>query len=248
MSDRVDLRVSGATVMPGGDYGRVSISGSGKIQGSLHADRIDCSGAAKVLGDVVTGCLNVSGAGKIEGSAWATVVDISGATKVQGDLTGEDMKLSGGVKIEGNLHSKQLRMSGAVSMGAGVEAEEVYSDGVLNVAGLLNAETIELHCGHGSVAGDIGCAQLSVRKTRSSGVLRLFGRPTGYALEVNSIEADAVDLEYTKAEVVRARDVRIGEGCRVRRVEYTGSCQAEEGAVQELVQINRAALEDSVQE
>lgn len=241
MNDQMDLKVSGATVMPGGEYRSVSISGSGKIKGSLHADSIDCSGAAKVQGDVVTGRLNVSGASKIEGNAWATMVDISGGAKVQGDLNGEEMKLSGSVKIERNLHSKQLNLSGAVSVGAGVEAEEVFAKGVLNVSGLLNAETIDLRCEHGtSEVGDIGCARLSVRKGVGNALTRFFGKSSGFALEVHSIEADWVDLEYTKADVIRARDVQLGQGCCVRRVEYTGTCQAAEGTVTELVQIGGA--------
>lgn len=33
MSDKIDMKISGSSVMPGGEYGKVSISGSGKIPG-----------------------------------------------------------------------------------------------------------------------------------------------------------------------------------------------------------------------
>ena len=45
MSDKIDMKISGSSVMPGGEYGKVSISGSGKIQGSVKCDRLACSGS-----------------------------------------------------------------------------------------------------------------------------------------------------------------------------------------------------------
>ena len=52
MNEHIDMKISGASSMPGGEYGRVSISGAGKVQGSLKCEELHCSGAAKVHGDV----------------------------------------------------------------------------------------------------------------------------------------------------------------------------------------------------
>ena len=54
MSDHIDMKISGSSTMPGGEYGKVSISGAGKIQGNLKCDSLSCSGSGKVEGDVVT--------------------------------------------------------------------------------------------------------------------------------------------------------------------------------------------------
>ena len=51
MSDKMDMRISGSSTMPGGEYGKVSISGSGKVQGNLKCESLSCSGAGKVKGD-----------------------------------------------------------------------------------------------------------------------------------------------------------------------------------------------------
>ncbi len=238
--DTMDLKVSGITSMPGGTYGTVSISGSGQIMGDLHARMVDCSGAAKVLGDVTAERLYVSGAGKIQGNAQATEVDISGAAKVEGNLIGAQMKVSGAVEVQGNLRGQQLTLSGAVAVGTGIEAEEVYLDGVLQVQGLLNAEHMECFCGPTCEVEDIGCAELVVRKCKRK--KHLFEKPGAFVLKVHSIEGDRVDLEYTKADVIRAGEVRLGVGCRVRRVEYSGTCQAEPGTVEELVKIGPAEV------
>ena len=52
---------------------------------------------------------------------------------------------------------------------------------------------------------------------------------------MGDIEGDDVDLEYTEADVVRGRRVRIGEGCSIGRVEYSESLDAWDGTVGESV-------------
>lgn len=55
MSDHIDMKISGSSTMPGGEYGKVSISGAGKIQGKPEMlTACSCSGSGKVEGDVVT--------------------------------------------------------------------------------------------------------------------------------------------------------------------------------------------------
>ena len=68
MSDKMDMRISGSSTMPGGEYGKVSISGSGKVQGNLKCESLSCSGAGKVKGDMVAQNVSCSGSVKVEGS------------------------------------------------------------------------------------------------------------------------------------------------------------------------------------
>ena len=64
MNEHIDMKISGSSSMPGGEYGKVSISGAGKVQGSLKCEELHCSGAAKVHGDVdCAGELRTNGAG-----------------------------------------------------------------------------------------------------------------------------------------------------------------------------------------
>ena len=49
-------------------------------------------------------------------------------------------------------------------------------------------------------------------------------------------DSTVVKLEYTQADVVRGRRVRIGEGCSIGRVEYSESLDALPGTVGEAVQ------------
>ena len=52
-TDNLELHISGASKMPGGEYASVRISGSGKITGNLLCGTFSCSGAGKVEGDLV---------------------------------------------------------------------------------------------------------------------------------------------------------------------------------------------------
>lgn len=46
MNEKMDMRISGSSTMPGGEYDRVSISGSGTVQGDLRCQSLSCSGSA----------------------------------------------------------------------------------------------------------------------------------------------------------------------------------------------------------
>ena len=75
---------------------------------------------------------------------------------------------------------------------------------------------------------------LRIYKPTQVSLLGLFHGSVSCA-QVGDIEGDDVDLEYTQADVVRGRRVRIGEGCSIGRVEYSESLDAWDGTVGESV-------------
>ena len=110
--------------------------------------------------------------------------------------------------------------------------------GGTEIAGLLNAETITILAEGSSEIGDIGCTTVTVsRRQQGQGLLaQLFSRAIG-GLTVGTIEGDEIRLEHTKAKVGRGKQVVIGPGCEIDRVEYTESCQAEAGTVAESIKL-----------
>lgn len=166
MNDIMDMKISGSSAMPGGEYRTVSISGSGKVQGSLRCESLRCSGGARVSG--------------------------------------------------------------------GVEAESAHLTGSAVIQGLLNAETVEISASRGIRIGSIGGSSIRIYKPTQVSLLGLFHGSVSCA-QVGDIEGDDVDLEYTQADVVRGRRIRIGEGCSIGRVEYSESLDAWDGTVGESV-------------
>lgn len=221
MSNYIDLDVSGASTMPGGEYGSVDISGAGKVEGNLRCTSLDISGAGKVFGDVVCeGAVDCSGSTKITGSLDAGSLDCSGSFTVEGycNVQGK-LDASGAVKFLSALRAEAMDASGAFSCAGDVSVERFVSDGLCHIEGLLNAETVEMTLVGENRIADIGGSRITVRSERRR---HLFKGQSG-KLYANSIEGDAVELEYTEADAVRGNTVAIGPGCMIRRVEYTDS-------------------------
>lgn len=114
MNEHIDMKISGSSTMPGGEYGRVSISGAGKVQGSLKCEELHCSGAAKVHGDVdCAGELRTNGAGKVDGSARCGSLSASGAFSAQTVQVEGLASVSGSLRTEQAFTADELRASGS---------------------------------------------------------------------------------------------------------------------------------------
>lgn len=239
MSEYMDVRIHGVDRKPGGRYGTVEISGSGKFDGSTECDSFRLSGAGKVEngGLIVCGPLTCSGAGKVAGPLKAESLKVSGALTAEGEteVTGP-VQISGSFKIEGNLRAQTLNLSGICTVEgsaaanemeiggilrtrADVQAEAFHSAGSLEIGGLLNAETVEIQLAGENRVGSIGGGTVRVVK-RSAGFRWFQKRPS---LNATLIEADEIELEHTDAETVRGVNVRIGPECVIDRVEYSGT-------------------------
>lgn len=117
MNEHIDMKISGSSTMPGGEYGRVSISGAGKVNGSLKCEELHCSGAAKVQGDVdCAGELHTSGAGKIAGSVRC------GSLSASGDFSAQSVQVEGLASVSGSLRTERALTADELSASGSLEA------------------------------------------------------------------------------------------------------------------------------
>ena len=208
-------RISGAGHLPGGEYESIHISGSAKIDGdAVCQEDVHVSGAATAKGDLAAKEIHVSGSLQVEGDVHAEAVRVSGSAH-----------FAGGMEVCGEMRV----------LDEGVECERFETHGGFAIQGLLNAEQVEIEVGGACQAGEIGGE--SVRIYRSATAVNTFlsrllnGARRAGRLSVETIEASQIDLEATRAKVVRGRDVRIGADCEIDRVEYSGVCEIADGAV-----------------
>ena len=252
MNEHIDMKISGSSTMPGGEYGRVSISGAGKVQGSLKCEEMHCSGASNVQGDVdCAGELCTSGAGKVAGSVRcgsltasgtfsAQTVQVEGLASVSGSLrteqalTADELRASGSLEA-GSVHCRALRSSGSCRVNGDVEAETAVLSGAAEIGGLLNAETVEISANRAVHISAIGGGSIHVLQKDTATILGLFHTSPGCA-RIGSIEGDNIELENVEAEIVRGKYVRIGHGCRIGTVEYGKDLEAEPGTVRQSTQ------------
>ncbi|MCQ6562611.1 polymer-forming cytoskeletal protein [Paenibacillus mendelii] len=203
---RPDLVISGMGSASGGDYGKVRIEGTGKVDGDLSCESIQVSGMAAMGGNMTAGRFELQGKLTGVGSLKANTVDIEGHVNLRGRLQGDDISLTGILKLQGDC-----------------EAERFAAHGGFAIQGLLNAGTIDIHLHGRGEAAEIGGETIRVRKPERQswgGLLRRLIPAFNPRLTTGTIEGDDVHLEATTAGIVRGSHVHIGEGCEIRLVEY----------------------------
>ena len=242
-----DLLINGVGSSGGGRFGRVLISGSGKVQGALECEEFRLSGAGKVLDGSLTvhGLMACSGAGRADGPILAEelrvsgaftgeadaevrgLAEISGSLKTEGSLKAGTLVISGICTAAGGVCANEIRSSGSLKTEGDLQAETLTASGVLYVRGLLNAGTADIQLAGEDLIGSIGGGTIRVRKRPVN--FRFFQKRPH--LISNLIEADEIDLEYTDAQIVRGVNVRIGPECVIDRVEYSGTLTTDADAI-----------------
>lgn len=224
-------------------------AGAGQVDGALTCEKkLECSGSLGVEGTLTCGELEVNGSFRGSGAVRCEALELSGSAKLAddltcrgdaeingklelaGDFTGADLECSGSMHLSGSAKCADVEIAGKCRVEKDFEADAIRVDGTIQVPGLLNAERIQLYASPNSVLGEIGGSEISIGRDSAR---RHFHFGEGENLQVRVIEGDTVTLAYTTADVVRGRDVTIGKGCRIGRVEYTERFEAAEETVQE---------------
>lgn len=223
MSDttsRPNGRIAGAGDLAGGVYGDITIAGAGNVRGDIDAITLRVAGAGDLAGNVTATTLSVSGTATITGDVKAGTMSVSGTGDVRGNVQAEIFKVAGSATVTGRVDAQRVEIKGTAKIGGDVQAEVFDAQGVFSVNGLLNAGNVSIRLYGGSDARDIGGERIEVALGKTWGWIPFFGERN---LTADSIEGDVVILENTRAKVVRGHDVRIGAGCEIDLVEYTGT-------------------------
>ena len=224
----MDMKISGAGVIGGGEYDKVAISGSAKAEGFIRCKELHCAGAFS--GSAEIECENeikISGAFSNSGKITAKELRVSGSAKT-GAVSAEIVKVSGAYKVNGNLKATEISVGGGLKTEGDIEAEKAEITGGINCDGLINAEEIriELSSSSGSKAGSIGGSKIVIENYREKGILeRIFGRRKCDFVVSESIEGDEIIIEHTKAKTVTGKYVMIGEGCEIELLQYSESAE-----------------------
>lgn len=229
-----NAEITGSGRLSGGEYNDIDISGSGHWDGPIRCLSFDVSGSCRGTGSLtVTETLDCSGSFRSDSDLDCGQIDISGSAHVDGDVTGrKSVDISGMINC-GSIHGGNVSISGGLDVRGDIEADEFSLAGAGKVRGLLNAEVVDIiSIGFPRLTeiGQIGGSRIAIRPGNAAGLLRkLFTGKSASAgnVVVGTIEGDDIDLTSTKADVVRGTNVTLRDGCRIRRVEYTGNLNLE---------------------
>jgi cytoskeletal protein CcmA (bactofilin family) len=222
--------ISGAGTIGGGTYTRITISGAGKITGDIIAEELRISGAGKVQGRAEATQIVASGSAVFTEDVVSDEMRVSGSARVEGRAKVKEMKCSGTFKVAGGLSSEYIKTTGDLHVGGDVEAEIFKATGGFKIDGLLSADKVEVHIGGRCQAKEIGGARIEVERGGwkekgiiLDGLIKLFSGGGIAELRTAQIEGDEIRLEDTIADVVRGKEVEIGQGCHITLVEYSES-------------------------
>jgi len=223
---RRDLNISGVLGgSEGGIFNIVSINGLGKIEGDIDCVGFVCNGKASIRGFVQAEHIVVNGSSSFRNVDTGKMringrSDFAGVVQCAGEF-----RIDGYAKVGSQLTCEQIGLNGFLSVKGNCSAESFESRGSFRIQGLLNAGTIDIELHSECRAREIGGDRIFVRKSRKANpVAKLLKALTfnSEQLTAETIEGDDIQLEYTKADIVRGNHVSIGPGCEIGLVEYSG--------------------------
>lgn len=204
---RNPLKILGTTTSAGGYFGDVKVTGECRFTGD-----VDCLS------------LSLTGETVVAGSLRMDKMKITGELAVEGIFEGDSLRGQGEIKAA-STRIDQLNFNGNLEVRGDCEAEELRISGAINVAGLLNAEQLEINLFGPCAAKEVGGSAITIKRSKAGLLLNLV-KPNPKALfTAGLIEGDRVDLNYTKADVVRGDHVIIGADCEINTVEYRSTLE-----------------------
>ncbi len=225
-----DLIINGFGTSNGGRFQQAVISGKGTVNGQLDCSYFKCNGTGTVNGDIKSEKTKISGNGKIIGDITSKDFVIEGRALVSGNAVITKMVVKGRGSVGGNIKGEELKVQGSLFVGGDCEVETFKAEGHFVVDGLLSAENIEIHTSGSCKAGEIGGQTIRVRQKKNL-LLELIKVVYPVKLETDLIEGDHIEIENTKARIVRGNHIIIGENCEIDLVEYKESFQIENNGI-----------------
>jgi cytoskeletal protein CcmA (bactofilin family) len=254
------VRIAGAGKIEGDVEAKtINTAGSCKIEGNAKAEELATAGTCKVAGSITAGEMKTAGTCSIEKDVKADLFKCSGSQKIGGRLSAKYTRIAGFCGVGGDVEADKFLSEGSFKIDGLLSADEIEIRLGGNCrAREIGGERIEVrrkgrHWDWRGPKLKEGIEKLSEKLDRLSGrfgveinidsekvaqeldrlgekiKFNIGGWGSGI-LETELIEGDEISLEWTKAKTVRGKQVTIGEGCEIERVEYSQSLEVDEAA------------------
>ncbi|MDF2606883.1 MAG: hypothetical protein K0S34_1078 [Bacillales bacterium] len=223
------LKIDGTGSSSGGYYDKVIINGNGNIKGDLVCSTFKTNGVSEVLGNMETKKLTINGTCEVNGKVSAEILSVNGHLDIEGSVISKDVKVDGYLEIDGSLNTDIIKTRGVLKVKGDCNAEQFNSQGMFNIDGLLNAGDVNVEIVGKAYAKEIGAENVKVKIKPTMAKLKKFIHKFLSFIEINDgltvdvIEGDIIELENTKAKIVRGSIINIGKDCIIDRVEYKDS-------------------------
>ncbi|WP_042454604.1 polymer-forming cytoskeletal protein [Neobacillus dielmonensis] len=218
LKKRGDLTLNGLGSANGGQFHHVKINGTGTVNTDIDCTEFECHGSGSVNGNVTSHKVKISGNGKVKGTIETGLMTVEGTAKIGENLFAKTVEVSGKAVIGGRLKAEEIKVKGMLVVKEDCEAELFKAESHFSIGGLLNADHIEVSLFGECKVKEIGGQKIFIKQ--KAALLGLFKSFLPTQLEVDLIEGDEIEVENTKAAVIRGNHVTIGPKCQIGLVEY----------------------------
>ncbi|MFI5144671.1 MAG: polymer-forming cytoskeletal protein [Ignavibacteria bacterium] len=225
---RHDLKINGAGNTAGGKFNDVIINGVGDINGDVECINFKANGASSIIGNLNSKAAKINGSTSIRGDLTSDELKVNGSAEINGAIEVKESKINGEVKLNGNMKAESVELHGWMKISGDCNAESFVSSGGFSITGMLNADDIEIKLHGPCKAKEIGGEKISVKKGNEFTLKKIIKSiftswDLNGKLSADLIEGDDIELEATKAKIVRGKNVTIGSDCEIELVEYKNS-------------------------
>lgn len=177
--------------------------------------------------------ISINGIGSILNSVNSENITLVGTCKAFGNITCNDISVEGTFSCNSDIEFTNIaNIEGLISIDGNFQGKEIILNGKVNVKGLMSADKMNICTCAKSTIKEIGGEDIIVTSTKGG----IFNKPYLY---VDSIEGDNITLEKTICNIVRGHNITINKGCRIKKLEYTGTIFLNpKSKIDELIKLN----------
>ena len=208
----------------------INLDGVGSSGGGKFED-INISGVYSLKGDIICNKLDVSGVLKNSKNIQCEEFKVSGVLKSSESLKAQDINVSGVATIEKNIKSHKISGEGCIKVKEDIESEKIDIEGNLACDGLINCEDFYLFTLGESRIGEIGATNIEIYgEKKSKNIFKIFipKKFKNNRVYIKVIEGDNIKLSDCEVDIVRGKNIVIGENCKINKVEYSESIDINE--------------------
>lgn len=202
------------------DCKSLSCDGVMTISGQTGAEKIEIDGVMTFRKDLHCNSFSCDGTSTINGSMRAVNMEIDGTICLNGPVNTESFSCDGTATVNGHMICQSFASSGCVTItGNKFEGTEIKGDGV------LSAPSAEISADIVDFEGRISASEIvgdSITIHSHGKIFALLGMKSHFS-QARLIEATNVRLSGVVADEVNGENVYLNNGCKVERVDCSGS-------------------------
>ena len=214
-----EINFSGIGNLNGGEFGSMNASGIVKVFKDIKGKNLIVSGIMKTKKSIDTDELNVEGILKVGENLKVLKGIISGVVKSDKNTLAKNLEVNGILKTQ-NLEVENINVLGNLFVKNNCQSEEFYLNGKIVINGLLSAEKVNIKAENFSKIKEVGGSDIRIEGLEDKKWDKfIFWKKK--EIKVELIEGDTVFLENVTCNLIRGKKVKIGKGCKIKKIEYS---------------------------